>query len=182
MELLPQPFLFGPKPLGELFPFLCLLRGFFFTPFGVFPANREEQSLLSLTQNCYVYHILSPEKNRIIWPTKSISIPKWSQHFCMANSPPHSCPGNTTTVTQNHQPILLRISSAAMWSHNLTHRYRSSGEMYCPHHLQPWQCWRYRNHVWHQSPETVPGTGPSHVQTWSLTKLYFCTAQVISLF
>jgi hypothetical protein len=39
VELLPAPFLFGPKPLGEPFPFLCLLRGFFFTPFGVFPAK-----------------------------------------------------------------------------------------------------------------------------------------------
>jgi hypothetical protein len=45
-ELLPGFLLFGPIPLGEPFPFLCLLRGFFFTPFGVFPTNRKEHDHL----------------------------------------------------------------------------------------------------------------------------------------
>jgi hypothetical protein len=46
VELLPGFFLFGPTPPGEPFPFLCLLRGFFFTPFGVFPTNRKEYGCL----------------------------------------------------------------------------------------------------------------------------------------
>jgi hypothetical protein len=46
VELLPELFLFGPTPLGEPFPFLCLLRGFFFTPFGFFPTNRKQKDCL----------------------------------------------------------------------------------------------------------------------------------------
>jgi hypothetical protein len=55
VELLTELFLFGPKPPGEPFPFLCLLRGFFFTPFGVFPINKKEHGCLVLVNQNFTH-------------------------------------------------------------------------------------------------------------------------------
>ena len=102
-------FLIWAQTTRRTLPFLMPSTRLFLHTLWSLPCKyRSTEFTFSYSKLLRVSHIISG-KNRRICSTKSTSIPKWSQHFCMPNAPsPLSYhPSTNTTVTQNYQPILL---------------------------------------------------------------------------